>query len=171
MASERVGGILDSGPVHLGDQAPDFELPALIGGVRKSFRLSDCRGKQVILAFYPFNWQDASLRQMSGYQAHRDRLLRSATETVALSVESIMNTTAWERHKGPFDFPLCSDFWPHGGVAGRYGVLRESGAGAGAAERAIFILDRDLRVALRKIYAWDQIPPFNDVLRELDKAS
>ena len=169
MASERVRGILENSPLHVGDHAPDFELPALIGGVRKSFRLSEYRAKQVILAFYPFNWQDASIRQMSAYQAERDRVRRSEAEIVAISVESIMNTTAWERHQGPFDFPLCSDFWPHGEVAARYGVLRESGPGAGAAERVIFIVDRDGRIAFRKTYACDQVPPLNDVLAELDK--
>ena len=171
MAIERVRGILDNSPVHVGDRAPDFALPALIGGVRKNFRLSECRGKQVVLAFYPFNWQDASIRQMSVYQAERDRLRESGTEIVAISVESVMNTTAWERHNGPFDFPLCSDFWPHGEVAAGYGVLRESGAGTGAAHRAIFVVDRDGRIALQKTYAADQVPPINELFPELGEAS
>ena len=47
-----------------------------------------------------------------------------------------MNTTVWEREIGPFDFPLCSDFWPHGEVSRSYGVLREAAPLAGASERA-----------------------------------
>src|SRR5207249_5720176 len=64
-------------------------------------------------------------------------------------VESIMNTTAWERENGPFDFPLCSDFWPHGEVCARYGMLRTSGTGAGASERAVFVLNQIGRASCR----------------------
>ncbi|MFY9562037.1 MAG: redoxin domain-containing protein [Terriglobales bacterium] len=169
MAKERVRGVLDGGALSMGDTAPDFELPALIGGVRKIFRLSDYRGKTVVLAFYPFNWQEASVRQMVGYQAQRTRVLASNAETVAINVESLMNTTAWERESGPFDFPLCSDFWPHGEVCARYRVLRESGPGAGASARAIFIVDREGRVAFRKIFGWDEIPLLDEVFPLLEK--
>jgi len=92
---DRVRGVLDSGKVNVDDPAPEFELPALIGGVRKNFRLADYRGKSLILAFYPFNWQDASVRQMAAYQAQRAQLLSRNAETVGINVESIMNTTAW----------------------------------------------------------------------------
>src|SRR2546430_2835597 len=158
MAKERVRGVLESGLVSVGDPAPDFELPALIGGVRKNFRMADYRGKTVVLAFYPFNWQDASVRQMAAYQAQRARLLANNAETVAINVESIMNTTAWERAKGPFDFPLCSDFWPHGAVSKRYGVLQVSGSEAGASERAIFVVAPSGEVVLCRLYDSNEIP-------------
>jgi peroxiredoxin len=51
----------------------------------------------------------------------------------------------------------------------RYGVLRESGADAGASERAVFVIDRDGRVAFRKIYGWEDSPPLEDVLPTLEK--
>lgn len=155
--------------MSVGDPAPDFELPALIGGVRKTFRLAEYRGKTVVLAFYPFNWQEASVRQMSAYEANRSRVLASNAETVAINVESILNTTAWEREHGPFDFPLCSDFWPHGGVCARYGVLRASGPGAGASERAVCVVDRGGRVVFQKIYGWEEVPPLEEIFSLLEK--
>jgi len=163
MPKERVRGVLDGGLVSVGDPAPDFELPALIGGVRKNFRLADYHGKTVVLAFYPFNWQDASMQQMAGCQAQRERVLANNAETVAISVESIMNTTAWERANGPFDFPLCSDFWPHGAVSKRYGVLQESGREAGASERAIFIVSPTGQVRLCKLYESDEVPSLDEI--------
>ena len=163
MPKERVRGVLDGGLVSVGDPAPDFELPALIGGVRKNFRLADYRGKTVVLAFYPFNWQDASAQQMAAYQAQRARLLANNAETVAINVESIMNTTAWERANGPFDFPLCSDFWPHGAVSRRYGVLQESGSEAGAGERAIFVVSPGGQVLLSKLYESNEIPSLDEI--------
>jgi len=156
--------------VSVGDAAPDFELPALIAGVKKSLRLSAYRGqKNVVLAFYPFNWQEASARQMANYQAQRARVLAHSAETVGITTDSIMNTTAWEREIGPFEFPLCVDFWPHGEVCARYGVLREAGPGAGTSERAVFIVDRGGRVTFRKIYAPDEVAPVEDVFAALEK--
>jgi len=166
---DRVRGVLDSGKVNVDDPAPEFELPALIGGVRKNFRLAEYRGKSLILAFYPFNWQDASVRQMAAYQAERAQLLSRNAETVGINVESIMNTTAWERANGPFDFPLCSDFWPHGAVSRQYGVLRESGSEVGASERAIFVVSPAGRLVLCKTYEPDEAPSLDEVFPLLEK--
>jgi mycoredoxin-dependent peroxiredoxin len=152
--------------LQVGDPAPDFDLPALIGGVKKRFRLSDERGKrQIILAFYPFNWEPVSERQMMNYQVEREQFIARNAEVVAICVDSIMNTTAWERHIGPFDFPLCSDFWPHGEVSARYGVLRTGPPLAGASERALFVVDRHGAIAFRQRYGIDELP---DVRQTLD---
>ena len=60
--------------LQAGDMAPDFEIPVLIGGVKKAFRLSEHRGKQnLVLAFYPVNWEPVSTQQMVGYQVEREK--------------------------------------------------------------------------------------------------
>ena len=153
-----------------GDAAPDFELPALIAGVRKPLRLSAYRGeKSVVLAFYPFNWQEITATQLVSYQAQRPQVLASNAEIVTITVDSVMNTTAWERVIGPFDSPMCSDFWPHGEVCEQYGVLRKSGEGAGASERAVFVVDRGGSVVSRKTYPHDRVAPVEEVLKVLEK--
>ena len=163
-------GVLQNGMVIVGDEAPDFELPALIAGVRKRWRLNEQRGqKSVVLAFYPFNWQAASAQQLAAYQAQRSVLLAAPAETVAITVDSIMNTTAWEHEIGPFEFPMCSDFWPHGEVCARYGVLCESGPWAGASERAVFVVNREGRVAFRKVYGWDEAASLDELFPVLEK--
>ena len=167
MAKERVRGVLESGLVSVGAPAPDFELPALIGGVRKNFRMADYRGKNMVLSFCPFNWQEATISQMTAYQSQRARFVSGNAETVVLTVESIMNMTALERAHGPFDFPMCSDFWPHGAVCRNYGVLRESGAGA--SERAIVLVNPAGLVAFCKNYDADERPSLDDVFPLLEK--
>lgn len=167
MAKNIVRGVLAGGLASVEDLAPEFELPALIGGVRKNFRLSEYRGKTVVLAFYPFNWQETSVRQMRSYQEQRSQLLAVNAEVVGVTVESIMNTTAWERAEGPFDFPLCSDFWPHGDVSRRYGVLNESGNEAGASVRAVVVVSPSGRVIFRKSYEPEEIPPLDEILSGL----
>jgi mycoredoxin-dependent peroxiredoxin len=154
--------------VESGDVAPDFDLPALIAGVKKRFRLSDERGrKNVVLAFYPFNWETASEQQFSRYQVERGTMQSLNTETVGICVDSIMNTTVWEREIGPFDFPLCSDFWPHGEVAEKYGVLQLNGPLAGAASRVIFVIDKQGVIILRKSYRRDEVPDAEEILEAL----
>lgn len=151
--------------LQLGDLAPDFELPALAGGVKMLFHLADRRGKQnLVLAFYPLNWEAASAGQMITYQGEREKFLAQEAEIVGISVDSIMNTTAWERNIGPFDFPLCSDFWPHGEVTRRYDVLRERDPFAGAGERAVFVVDKSGRITFRKIYPLDEVPDYHEAL-------
>jgi peroxiredoxin (alkyl hydroperoxide reductase subunit C) len=170
MKEDRLRGVIENQTPGVGDAAPDFELQALIAGVKTPLRLSAYRGqKSVVLAFYPFNWQQTSATQLVSYQVQRPRVLASNAEIVGITVDSIMNTTAWERAIGPFDFPLCSDFWPHGEVSERYGVLRKSGAGAGSSDRVVLIVDRGGSVAFRKTYAREQVPPVEEVLTVLEQ--
>jgi peroxiredoxin len=148
-----------------GEVAPDFDLPALVAGVKKRFHLREQLEKTgVVLAFYPLNWNTVSARQLAEYQAERSRIFPEA-EVVAISVDSIMNTTVWEREIGPFEFPLCSDFWPHGEVSRSYGVFREQSPIAGASERAIFIVDRSGKLAFSRVYGLEDSPPIADLLQ------
>lgn len=152
-----------------GEVAPDFDLPALVGGVKQRFHLHEQLEKTgVALAFYPLNWQEVSARQLLEYQAERSRYTPRA-EIVGISVDSIMNTTVWEREIGPFDFPLCSDFWPHGEISKSYGVFREQGAMAGASERAVFVIDRKEKVVFSKVYSLEDVPPLSDIIETLHK--
>lgn len=150
---------------QVGDTAPDFDLPALVGGVKKRFRLSDCRGnKNVLLAFYPLNWDEVSAQQLRQYQVETEKLAAAETVVATISVDSIMNTTAWERDIGPFDFAMCSDFWPHGDVCRKYGVFRTAKPDAGLSRRAVFVVDRAGQIQFSKLYEAAQVPDIGEVL-------
>ena len=126
-------------------QAPDFELP---DGEFNPVRLSDYRGKNVVLAFYPADWSPVCTGELSLMQEMLDEIRSYNAEILAVSVDNPHCHRAWcERQH--LSFPLLADFWPHGGVARQYGVFREH---EGISERALFFIDanglvRDMWVA------------------------
>lgn len=151
-----------------GETAPDFEVPALIGGVKKRFKLSDCRGKKnVVLAFHPLNWTPVCTNMTCGYETELKDFQHFDTEVVGISVDSIMSHSAWEKAIGPLSYPLASDFYPHGEVARKFGVFRDKEPFPGVSERAIFVIDKDGKIAFSKVYEMGELPANSEVLQVL----
>ncbi len=151
--------------LSVGELAPDFELPALIGGVKRRFRLSSQRGKKnILLAFHASNWSEVSRTQFTGYQAEAEKLRARKTVAVSVGVDSIVNTMAWEREIGPLDFPMCSDFWPHGQVCALFGVLRQEDPHRGASDRALYVVDRNGKIVFRESYGLEDLPNLDTTL-------
>ena len=124
-------------PVEIGDVAPDFELKDQTG---QPVRLSDYRGKKaVLLVFYPLSFTGACETELCGIRDSIDVFRNDEVETLAISVDSPPTHQRWAREQG-FDFPLLSDFWPHGQVAATYGVFEDA---LGIAAPATFLVDRD----------------------------
>ena len=67
---------------------------------------------------------------------------------------------------GGIDFPLLSDFWPHGAVAKAYGVLRED---AGMSERAVFVIDKNGVVKYIDVHDIGEEPDIEQIFEELGK--
>lgn len=72
---------------------------------------------------------------------------------------------AWAESLGGITYPLLSDFWPHGGVARLYGVLRDDGA----SERAIFIIDETGIIRYIDIHDFNEQPDNEVLIAELEK--
>ena len=154
--------------LQAGDMAPDFDAPILTGGVRKQFRLSENRSRSnLVLAFYPANWDPVSAQQLIAYQVERGKFQARQAEVLGISVDHIMNAVAWEREIGPFDFLLASDFWPHGEISRGYGVLREEDPFQGASQRAVFVIDKAGKIRFARIYPVDRLPDLDETLTAL----
>jgi len=81
-----------------------------------------------------------------------------------VSVDSVFSHKAFAEKMGGINFPMLSDFYPHGAVCAAYDCLRD----AGFPKRAIFIIDKRGVVRFRKVY--DQgVPDNKELLAELDK--
>jgi peroxiredoxin len=118
----------------VGSPAPDFTLPDANG---KPVSLSEFRGKNVMLVFYPLDWSPACSDQLSVYQAELDEFKKYNTQVIAISVDSFYSHGAWAAVRD-ISFPLLSDFDPKGEVARHYQVMR---ATLGFSERAVFLID------------------------------
>jgi len=89
-------------------------------------------------------------------------------QVLDISVDSITSHRAWrEREIGPVKLPLCADFYPHGGVAGKFGILREGPPVPGISERAAFVADRSGKIIFAKVYPLDQLVDVDEVLEAL----
>ncbi len=123
--------------VSIGDQAPDFELRDQTG---QPVRLSDYAGKKaVVVVFYPLSFTGVCEGEMCSIRDSITTFRNDEVETLAISVDSTPTHARWAHEQG-FDFPLLSDFWPHGEVARTYGVFDDR---LGVAVRGTFIIDVD----------------------------
>jgi len=123
-------------PLPVGTPAPDFALRDAKG---ETVRLSDFRGRPVVLVFYPLDWSPTCSDQLSLYQSELEEFQRLGAQVVGISVDSIYSHGAWAAVRG-ITFPLLADFHPKGEVARRYQVWREAD---GFSERALYVIDGD----------------------------
>jgi mycoredoxin-dependent peroxiredoxin len=121
--------------VEVGDTAPDFELKDQHGAPVK---LSDFRGtKNVVLVFYPLAFSGVCTGELCAIRDELPTFGGDDVQVLAVSVDSMFAHRAWSEQEG-YQFPLLSDFWPHGDVAKTYGIFDEN---LGLATRGTFIID------------------------------
>jgi len=78
-------------------------------------------------------------------------------------VDNIPTLFAWTNQMGALWFPVLSDFWPHGAVAGRYGVLRSDGT----SERALFVIDKKGIIRYILVNDINKRPRLENLVKEL----
>ena len=126
--------------IQVGDEAPDFELRDQTG---QPVKLSDFRGQQhVVLVFYPFNFTRRCEGELCSLRDDIETFQNDEVVTLAVSCDSVGVQKAWAAERG-FQFPVLSDYWPHGEVSRRYGAFNDT---FGFSERATFIIDKDGKV-------------------------
>lgn len=107
---------------------------------------------------------------MPAYDADADKFAGFDAQVVGMSVDSIPSHVAWQKKEiGTLNFPLCSDFYPHGEVAKKFGVLREGDPIPGINERAIFIIDKQGKIAWSKIYELGEQPENQELFEAFKK--
>lgn len=134
---------------QVGQAAPDFTLPSTkdatsAKNLGKDIRLSDYRGKWLVMFFYPLDFTFVCPTEITALSDRADEFQEFDTEILGCSTDSVFSHWAWlntPREKNGIagtTYPLLADFTKE--TARAYGVLDES---SGAAKRGLFIVDPD----------------------------
>jgi peroxiredoxin (alkyl hydroperoxide reductase subunit C) len=127
------------------EQAPDFTATAVMpdNSMKPDFKLSDYRGKYVILFFYPLDFTFVCPSEIIAFDRALAAFKEKNCEVVGVSIDSQFSHWAWKNTPikqggiGNIQYPLVADL--DKSISKRYGVLLD----AGIALRGTFLIDRD----------------------------
>ena len=149
--------------LKVGDKAPDFELISIAG---EKVSLGQYFGKKnIVISFVPAAWTPVCSNQWPGYNEIEDIFKAHDAILLGITEDNIPTLYAWTQDMGGVWFPVLSDFWPHGAVAAKYGVLRSSGT----SERALFVIDKKGIISYIDVHNINTQPDINVLTDELKK--
>lgn len=125
-------------------KAPDFTATAVVDGQFKTVSLSDYRGKNVVVFFYPLDFTFVCPTEILAFSDKIEEFRKRNTEVIGISTDSKFSHLAWTsqpRAEGGIQglsYPLVADFTKQ--IARDYGVLLE---GEGVAFRGLFLIDKN----------------------------
>jgi peroxiredoxin len=121
----------------LGGPAPDFTLRDQFG---QDVTLSEFRGrKAVVIFFFPFAFSGVCAGEMAGIRDHLADFMTFDTEVLAISCDPVYSLRTFADTDG-LNFPLLSDFWPHGEVTRAFDVFDDA---KGAPHRSSYVIDKE----------------------------
>jgi peroxiredoxin len=130
--------------LSVGDSAPDFSLP---DQDKQVVSLAELRGTPTLVVFYPFAFSGICTGELCQLRDELSTYSDAGVRVVAISTDPVFSLKAFREKEG-FEFPLLSDFWPHGEVAKAYGVFNDK---AGMALRGTFLIDAEGKVAFAEV--------------------
>jgi peroxiredoxin len=146
----------------IGTSAPDFELNSTPD---QKLKLSELRGKKVILAFYPADWSPVCGDQMGLYNETLRFFKKHNAELIGISVDSKWCHMAFSQDR-KFHFPLLSDFEPKGEIARLYDVYD---AKEGETQRALYVIDEEGIIRWTYLSPVGMNPGADGILNALEK--
>ncbi|MFF0742536.1 peroxiredoxin [Streptomyces sp. NPDC004111] len=148
--------------IEVGAAAPDFTLKDNHG---RTVRLSDFHGeKNVVLLFYPFAFTGVCTGELAALQKGLERFVNKGVQLLAVSCDSIHTLRVFGDQEG-LEYPLLSDFWPHGNVSRAYGVFDSD---KGCAVRGTFVIDKEGVVRWSVVNGLPDARDPDDYVRALD---
>ncbi len=126
-------------------EAPDFTATAVMadGSMNENFKLSDYRGKYVVLFFYPLDFTFVCPSEIIAHDKRVAQLMERDVQLIGVSIDSQFSHYAWRNTAieaggiGQVGFPLVADITRD--IIDAYGVRHPDGV----ALRASFLIDRD----------------------------
>ncbi len=146
-----------------GDPSPDFELDNHKGN---KIKLSEHRGKTVLLSFHPLAWTSICAKQMQSLEDNKEELDELNAVALGISVDTIPSKKAWAKELGIVHTSLLCDFWPHGKMIKDYRIFREED---GFSERTNIIVDPEGNIAFIKVYPIGELPDMDEIIEVIEK--
>ena len=123
--------------LEIGQAAPDFTLSNQFG---EKVTLSSFQGKKnVVVVFYPYSFTGTCTGELCALRDDLSSFQNENAELLAISVDSMFVQKVFATQEN-YNFPVLSDFWPHGSVAQAYGIFDEA---SGSAQRGTYIIDKE----------------------------
>ncbi len=148
--------------IAVGQPAPEFTLK---DQDQKDVKLSDYRGKNVVILFYPLDWSPVCTDEHACFMSSIGKFNQVNAQVLGLSVDSHWSHKAFAEKMG-VSYPLLADFHPRGAVADKFGIYHPD---KGITGRAIVIVDKDGKVAWARNYGFGEAPKFTEVAEALAK--
>jgi peroxiredoxin len=149
--------------IKKGEKAPDFILKDQNG---KEVRLSDFKGKKVLLSFHPLAWTSVCAKQMQSLEKNKEKFKKLNTIALGINVDPLPSKAAWAKALRIKSTKLLSDFWPHGEIAKKYGIFSKS---QGFSLRVNIIIDEKGKVVFVKKYPISKLPDIREILEVIPK--
>lgn len=128
---------------RVGQPAPDFTATAVVDGQFKQVTLSDYRGKNVVLFFWPLDFTFVCPTEIVAFSDASAKFAERNTQLLGVSIDSHYTHLAWtktpraEGGLGKIAFPLVADLTKE--ISRNYGVLTADGS---VAYRGLFLIDK-----------------------------
>jgi peroxiredoxin (alkyl hydroperoxide reductase subunit C) len=152
-------------------KAPDFDMPSTkdIKTLKENIRLTDYKGKWLIMFFYPLDFTFVCPTEIKAFSDKYEEFKKAGAEVLAVSTDSVYSHRAWittpeeKGGLGSIKFPLASDITKD--VSRDYGVLMEE---KGIALRGLFIIDPDGVLQYQVVHALNVGRSVDETLRVLE---
>lgn len=144
--------------IKIGDKVEDFSLK---NQKEEEIKLSQFKGKRVLLSFHPLAWTGICAKQMQSLENNHDNFEKLNTVALGLSIDTVPSKKAWAENLGIKETSLLADFWPHGEIAKQFGIFRNKN---GFSERANIIIDENQKIVFIKVYEILQFPEIKEIL-------
>jgi mycoredoxin-dependent peroxiredoxin len=148
--------------IAVGQAAPEFTLK---DQSQKDVKLSDYRGKNVVLIFYPLDWSPVCSNEHACFVNDLKQFEKLNAQVLGLSVDSVWSHKAFADKMG-IQYPLLADFQPRGGVAEKFGIFLPD---KGITGRAIAIIDKTGKLAWFKDFGIPNVPDLKEVSQALEQ--
>lgn len=144
--------------IKVSEKAPDFMLK---DQNKNEYKLSDLKGKRVLLSFHPMAWTGVCAKQMKALDRKKKVFDDLNTLAFGVSIDHVPCKYAWAKELNITQTPLLCDFWPNGALARDYRLFLED---KGFSARANVVIDENGLVVFVKVYDIPELPDIDEII-------